>query len=86
VVSVTCFLSLGLVLFCGCIQFVAKCVCAISVSGLGIIWYYVIHNSKINKNNNKKKTPRKSMGRDEQTKTNKQETTQTIKKFQVQEQ
>jgi hypothetical protein len=26
-VSVTCFLSIGLILFCGCIGFVAKCVC-----------------------------------------------------------
>jgi hypothetical protein len=36
-VPVTCFLSLGLILFCGCIGFFAKCVCAISVSGLGVI-------------------------------------------------
>jgi hypothetical protein len=37
VVSVTCFLSLGLILFCDCIGFVAKCVCAISVPGLDVI-------------------------------------------------
>jgi hypothetical protein len=37
VVSVTCLLSLGLILFCGCIGFVAKCVCVISVPELGVI-------------------------------------------------
>jgi hypothetical protein len=39
VVSVTCFLSLGLILFCGYIGFVAKCVCVcvISAPGLGVI-------------------------------------------------
>jgi hypothetical protein len=39
VFSVTCFLSLGLILFCGCIEFLAKCVCvcAISVPGLAVI-------------------------------------------------
>jgi hypothetical protein len=37
VVSVTYFLSVGLILFCGCIGFLAKCVCGISVPGLGVI-------------------------------------------------
>jgi hypothetical protein len=37
VVSVTCFLSLGLILFCDCIGFLTKCVCAISVPSLGVI-------------------------------------------------
>jgi hypothetical protein len=37
VVSVTCFLSLGLILFCHYIEFLAKCVCTISVPGLGVI-------------------------------------------------
>jgi hypothetical protein len=37
VVSVTCFLSLGLILFCGCIGFLANCVCAVSVPALGVI-------------------------------------------------
>jgi hypothetical protein len=37
VVSVTCFLSLGLILFYGYIGFLLKCVCAISVPGLGVI-------------------------------------------------
>jgi hypothetical protein len=36
-VSVTCFLSLGLILGFGCIRFLAKDVCAISVPGLGVI-------------------------------------------------
>jgi hypothetical protein len=34
---VTCFLSLCLILFCGCIGFVAKCTCVISVCVLGVI-------------------------------------------------
>jgi hypothetical protein len=37
VVSLTCFLSLDLILFFDFIGFVAKCVCAISVPGLGVI-------------------------------------------------
>jgi hypothetical protein len=54
VVSVTCFLSLGLILFCGCIDFLAKCVCAISVHDLGVIHYELIHNNKTNNNKNLK--------------------------------
>jgi hypothetical protein len=37
VASVTCFLSLGLILFCGYIGFVAKCVCDIFAPGVGVI-------------------------------------------------
>jgi hypothetical protein len=56
----------------------AKCVCAISVPGLGVILYLLIHNSKTNNKNNKKNA-KKSMCRNEQTNTNKQETKQTDK-------
>jgi hypothetical protein len=36
VVLVNCFLSLGLILFCGCIGFLVKCVCAISAPVLAV--------------------------------------------------
>jgi type III secretory pathway component EscV len=72
VILVTCFLSLGLILFCGCIGFVYKCVCAISVLGLGVILNKLIQNDKSNKKKKKnitKQNSKKSTGRDEQTET-----------------
>jgi mannose/fructose/N-acetylgalactosamine-specific phosphotransferase system component IIC len=58
------FSFLGLILFCGCIGFLAKCMCAISVPGLGVISINYITIIKLTK---KKKKTKKSMGRDEQT-------------------
>jgi hypothetical protein len=68
VVSVICFLSLGLILFCDCIGFLTKSLCAISVPTLGVIQYYLIHNNKV------KQTNKEIKGGDKQTrnKTNKQ--------------